>query len=172
MSFPKSAKVQSAPNFGIVHMEPKEVALILQPFLDRGSCRDRSKLTDEVTVDDISTRVLSVPDKPEQATLKDLLAIGMKLFDAVVWLGAEDKSGHPLRADPTMKPDDIPSKNDVAQSVFYCYFMLLTQARYPPDDHEIQQIPHFLRISMGMNKEPSYYISKICTFEPRRMNPG
>ncbi|KAG6117554.1 hypothetical protein E4U13_000986 [Claviceps humidiphila] len=155
------------PDFGIVHVDPKAVALMLQPFLDRGS-----KLTDEVTVDDISTRVLSVPDKPEQATLKDLLAIGMKLFDAVVWLSAKDLPGHPLRADPTMKPGDIPSDKDVAKSVFYCYFMLVTQASYPPDDHEIQQIPRFLRILMGMNKEPSYYVSKICTFEPRRMNPG
>ncbi|KAG5947458.1 hypothetical protein E4U59_001043 [Claviceps monticola] len=92
MSFPKSVKIQSAPNFGIVH-----------PFLDHGS-----KLTDEVMVDDISTRVLS-----------DLLAIDMKLFDAVIWLRAKDQSGHPLRADPTMKPDDIPSNNHVAQSVFY-----------------------------------------------------
>ncbi|KAG6194115.1 hypothetical protein E4U10_003300 [Claviceps purpurea] len=167
MSFPKTVKIQSAPNFGIVHVDPKEVGLMLQPFLDRGS-----KLTDEVTVDDISTRVLSVPDKPEQATLNDLLAIGMKLFDAVVWLAALDKSRHPLRADPTMKSDDIPSNKDVTQSVFYCYFMLLTQARYPPDDHEIQHIPHFLRIQMGMNKKPSYYVSKICTFEPRRMNPS
>ncbi|KAG6179915.1 hypothetical protein E4U36_005246 [Claviceps purpurea] len=167
MSFPKSVKIQSAPNFGIVHVDPKEVGLMLQPFLDRGS-----KLTDEVTVDDISTRVLSVPDKPEQAKLKDLLAIGMKLFDAVVWLAALDKSRHPLRADPTMRPDDIPSNDDVAKSVFYCYFMLLTQARYPPDDHEIRKIPRFLTILMGMNKEPSYYVSKICTFELRRMNPS
>ncbi|CCE33383.1 uncharacterized protein CPUR_07307 [Claviceps purpurea 20.1] len=167
MSLPKSVKIQSAPNFGIVHVDPKEVALILQPFVDRGS-----KLTDEVTIDDISTRVLSVPDKPEQATLNDLLAIGMKHFDALVWLGAKDKSRHPLRADPTMKPDDIPSNNDVAKSVFYCYFVLLTQARYPPDDHEIQQIPRFLSTLMQMNKEPSYYVSKICTFELRRMNPS
>ncbi|KAG6310255.1 hypothetical protein E4U22_003398 [Claviceps purpurea] len=167
MSLPKSVKIQSAPNFGIVHVDPKEVALILQPFVDRGS-----KLADEVTLDDISTRVLSVPDKPEQATLDDLLAIGMKLFDAIVWLGAKDKSRHPLRADPTMKPDDIPSNNDVAKSVFYCYFVLLTQARYPPDDHEIQQIPRFLSTVMQMNKEPSYYVSKICTFESRRMNPS
>ncbi|KAG6099838.1 hypothetical protein E4U30_005859 [Claviceps sp. LM220 group G6] len=167
MSFPKSVKIQSAPNFGIVHVDPKEVALILQSFVDRGS-----KLTDEVTVDDISTRVLSVPDKPEQATLKDLLAIGMKYFDAVVWLSAKDKSGHPLKADPTMKTDDIPSTTEVSESIFYCYFVLLTQARYPPDDHEIKQLPHFLRILMGMNKEPSYYVSKICTFELRRMNPS
>ncbi|KAG6306436.1 hypothetical protein E4U45_007172 [Claviceps purpurea] len=167
MSLPKSVKIQSAPNFGIVHVDPKAFALILQPFLDRGS-----KVTDEVTVDDISTRVLSVPDKPEQATLKDLVAIGMKFFDAVVWLSAKDKSRHPLRADPTMKPDDIPSNDDVAKSVFYCYFMLLTQARYPPDDHEIRKIPRFLTILMGMNKEPSYYVSKICTFELRRMNPS
>ncbi|KAG6063954.1 hypothetical protein E4U32_000705 [Claviceps aff. humidiphila group G2b] len=150
MSFSGSIKA-GRPDFGIVHVDPKAVALMLQPFLDRGS-----KLTDEVTVDDISTRVLSVPDKPEKATLKDLLAIGMKYFDAVVWLSAKDKSGHPLRADPTMKTDDIPSTTEVSESVFYCYFVLLTQAR----------------ILMGMNKEPSYYVSKICTFELRRMNPS
>ncbi|KAG6046505.1 hypothetical protein E4U39_001268 [Claviceps sp. Clav50 group G5] len=155
-----------APDFGIVHVDPKEFALILQPFLNRGS-----KLTDEVTVDDISTKVLSVPDKPEQATLKDLVAIGMKCFDAVVWLSAKDKSGHPLRADPTMKPDDIPSMEEISKSLFYCYFMLLTKARYPPDDHEIQQVPRFLSVLMEMDKEPSYYVSKICTFELRRMNP-
>ncbi|KAG5963027.1 hypothetical protein E4U57_006530 [Claviceps arundinis] len=166
MSFSGSIKA-GRPDFGIVHVDPKAVALMLQPFLDRGS-----KLTDEVTVDDISTRVLSVPDKPEKATLKDLLAIGMKYFDAVVWLSAKDKSGHPLRADPTMKTDDIPSNDDVAKSIFYCYFMLLTQAKYPPDDHVIKKIPRFLTILMGMNKEPSFYVSKICTFELRRMNPS
>ncbi|KAG6057565.1 hypothetical protein E4U16_006784 [Claviceps sp. LM84 group G4] len=159
-------KIRSSPDFGIVHVDPKEVALILQPFLNRGS-----KLTDEVTVDDISTKVLSVPDKPDQATLEDLLAIGMKFFDAVIWLRAKDKSGHPLQADPTMKPDDIPSTEEISQSVFYCYFMLLTQARYPPDDHEIKKVPRFLSVLMGMDKEPSYYVSKICTFELRRMNP-
>ncbi|KAG5988381.1 hypothetical protein E4U52_006635 [Claviceps spartinae] len=117
MSFPKSIKIQSAPPL---------------PFLDRGS-----KLTDEVTVDDISTRVLSVPDKPEQATLKDLLTIGMKYFRA------KDKSDHPLRADPTMKPDDIPSTAEVFESVFYCYFLLLTQARKQGTHPMIMKLNNF-----------------------------
>jgi hypothetical protein len=167
MSFQATPAITGIVNFGVHHIDPIEVAKAFQTYLDTGS-----KLTG-VSLDDISTAVSIVPNDPTRVTLVDLLKIGMKLFDAVVWLTAGRPASHPLVANPTMNKDSINSMHEIARSTFYCYFMLLVQARYPvrSTSPDRPTIPNFLRVIMGMDKDQGIYVDNICSFEPSKFNP-
>lgn len=154
------------PDFKIIDIDPTEVAKSLQVYVDRGS-----RLTG-VSLDDIRTSVSSLPSDPKTATLVDLLERGMKLFDALVWLTAGRPASHPLTVDATMGEDKIPSLHQVAQAVFYVYFFLLTQARYPvrTGDQNPPKVPNFLNTVMGLNEPQGHYVSLICSFNPVKFN--
>lgn len=166
-TFTASAAVLGNPDFKIIHIDPKEVAKAFQVYLESAS-----KLTG-VSLDDISTSVNSIPADVSKVTLAELLERGMKLFDAVVWLTAGRPSTHPLQADSALTKERIPSLAQVADSVFYCYFMLMTQARYPVSRNEKDKprIPNFLKTIMGLDNEQHVYVERICSFEPRKFDP-
>lgn len=168
MPFTASATVLGSPDFGLIHIDPQETAKAFQKYLDTAS-----KLTG-VSLDDIDRTVLTMPEDPETATLVNLLTSGMKLFDAVVWITAGRPASHPLEHDPAMKKENIPSMHDIARAVFYCYFMLITQARYPVSSKETDKpkIPNFLKSIMGMDDEQHVYVEKICSFEPQKFDPS
>lgn len=168
MAFVASPSTVGVPDFGLIHIDPAETAHAFQDYLDTAS-----KLTG-VSLDDISVRVSALPSDPNNVTLTELLQLGMKLFDAIVWLHAGRPASHPLRIDATLTKDQIPSMHEVARSVFYCYFMLLTQARYPAPSSaaEKPRIPNFLRTIMGMEKEQHYYVEMICSFAPQKFDPA
>jgi len=168
MPFTSKPTMAGVPDFGLIRIDPLETALAFQAYLDTAS-----NLTG-VSLDDIDLTIMSMPPDVSKVTLVDLLKHGMKLFDAVVWLTAGRPTTHPLREDPGMKQESIPSMHDVARSVFFCYFMLVTQARYPVRVTRADQprIPNFLRTIMGMDKEQSEYVSIICSFEPQKFGPA
>lgn len=168
MSFQATPQFIGIPDFGLIHINPEETAKAFQAYLDTAS-----KLTG-VSLDDIRRTVISMPADVKKVTLVDLLKSGMKLFDAVVWLTAKRPSSHPLEVDPAMKLESIPSMHDIARSVFFCYFMLLTQARYPVsrNNNEKPRIPNFLKTIMGMDKEQHVYVETICSFEPSKFDPS
>jgi hypothetical protein len=167
MPFNATPSVLGSPDFGLIHIDPQETAKAFQKYLDTAS-----KLTG-VSLDDINRTVMMMPDEEKTATLVELLQCGMKLFDAVVWITAGRPESHPLEHDPGMKKESIPSLHDIARSVFYCYFMLITQARYPVSSNEKDKpkIPNFLRSIMGMDDEQHVYVEKICSFEPQKFDP-
>jgi len=166
MAFSANLAVTGVPDFGIIHIDPIETAKAFQVYLDTAS-----RLTG-VSLDDISLRVTSLPTDMSKVTLVDLLSRGMKLFDAVVWLTAKKPASHPLVIDPSYTADQVPSLHNIARAVFYCYFMLLTQARYPVSARadEKPKIPNFLRTIMGMDKEQHHYVETICSFEPAKFD--
>lgn len=166
MAFTATPSFIGVPDFGLIDIDPVETAKAFQAYLDTAS-----SLTG-VSLDDINRTVVTAPGDPSQVTLTELLAIGMKLFDAVVWLTAGRPTTHPLMEDPGMKKEDIPSMHDVARSVFFCYFMLVTQARYPVSKNSADKpvIPNFLRAIMGMDKEQHVYVETVCSFEPQKFN--
>jgi len=167
MAFSSAPATVGVPDFGLIHIDPEETAKCFQTYLDTAS-----KLTG-VSLDDINTTVNKMPNDTSRVTLVELLKAGMKLFDAVVWLTAKRPSSHPLRADPAMKVEDIPSMHEIARSVFYCYFMLITQARYPVSSatQDKPRIPNFLRTIMGMEQEQHVYVDQICSFAPQKFDP-
>lgn len=167
MTFTANISTVGSPEFGLIHIDPVETAKAFQIYLETAS-----KLTG-VSLDDITVTVSSEPPSSDKITLTWLLQHGMKLFDAVIWLTAGKPSSHPLRQDPAMKIQDIPSMHDVARAVFYCYFMLVVQARYPVSSrsHEKPAIPNFLKSIMGMDEEQHVYVERICTFEPQKFDP-
>jgi len=168
MPFSATPSTIGVPEFGLIHINPEETAKAFQAYLDTAS-----KLSG-VSLDDIKLTVMSMPADPSKVTLVDLLERGMKLFDAVVWLTAGRPATHPLRADPGLKKENIPSMHDIARAVFYCYFMLVTQARYPVgrENSEKPKIPNFLKTIMGMEKEQHVYVNTICSFEPQKFDPA
>lgn len=168
MPFNATAATLGSPDFGLIHIDPVETAKAFQKYLDTAS-----KLTG-VALDDINRTVMTLPPDEKIATLVELLECGMKLFDAVVWITAGRPDSHGLEHDPAMKKESIPSLHDVARSVFYCYFMLITQARYPVSSNETNKpkIPNFLRSIMGMDDEQHIYVERICSFEPQKFDPA
>jgi hypothetical protein len=168
MAFSATNSFTGVPDFGLIHINPEETAKAFQAYLETAS-----KLTG-VALDDINTSVAHVPNDVSKITLTELLGIGMKLFDAIVWLTAKRPSSHPLTADPSITKEKIPSMHEIARSVFYCYFMLVTQARYPVGKatKEKPRIPNFLQSIMGMDQEQHIYVERICSFEPQKFDPA
>lgn len=166
MSFSNTTAVTGTPDFKIIDIDPQEVAKALQSYLERGS-----KLTG-VSIEDISTSVYEIPPNTSTANLVDLVTRGMKLFDAIVWLTANRPASRPLRVEPTMTKESIPSMHEIARSVFYVYFFLLTQARYPAGSKSTGKpnVPNFLKVIMGMEQDQSVYVDRICSFEPQKFN--
>jgi len=157
-----------APDFKIHHIDPEEVARAFQSYLDTAS-----KLTG-VSLDDIRLRVITLPTDSKTVTLTELISIGMPLFDAIVWLTAGRPRDYELQLDATMKKEEIPSMHEIARSVFFVYFMLVTQARYPAPStsKEKPRIPNFLRVIMGMDEEQHVYVERICSFAPQKFDPS
>jgi len=168
MSFSATPSFIGVPDFGLIKINPEETAKAFQAYLDTAS-----SLTG-VDLDTINRTVIKMPAEPEKVTLVELLQLGMKLFDAIVWLTATRPKSHPLLVDPGMKKESIPALHDVARSVFYCYFMLVTQARYPVgrNNKDKPKIPNFLKTIMGMEKEQHEYVETICSFEPQKFDPA
>lgn len=168
MAFMAQPSWTGVPNFGLIKINPEETAKAFQAYLDTAS-----KLTG-VSLDDIQCSVSQLPPDPSKVTLADLLGLGMKLFDAVVWLTAGRPTSHPLKVDIGLTKDKIPSMHEIARAVFFCYFMLITQARYPvgKDNNEKPRIPNFLRSIMGMERPQDEYVSTICSFEPQKFDPA
>lgn len=167
MAFTATPAFVGIPDFGLIHINPEETAKAFQSYLDTAS-----KLTG-VSLDDIKRTVIRMPQDVTKVTLTELLQAGMKLFDAIVWLTAKRPATHPLELDPAMKKESIPSMHDIARAVFFCYFMLVTQSRYPVsrNTQDKPRIPNFLRTIMGMDKEQHVYVETICSFEPQKFDP-
>lgn len=166
-AFKATTAVLGRPDFRIIHIDPEEVAKAFQIYLESAS-----KLTG-VSLDDISTAVNELPKDPQTVSLSELLTRGMKLFDAVVWLTAGRPTSHPLTQDVSLTKEQIPSLAKVADAVFYCYFMLMTQARYPVSQNEKEKprIPNFLKTIMSLDQDQHVYVERICSFEPRKFDP-
>lgn len=159
--------------WGDVVLDANEVATILTGFVDRGS-----KLS-TVAATDPDTRVKIGPKAEDLKNINDCLNAGMKIFDAIVWL----KSGKvkPLQNELEITETTIPSLSDVARAVFYNYFFLLTQAKYPTKANntavdqkgeKIPQKPAFLAKLLGLDKDPWHYADLICGFEITKFDPS
>lgn len=168
MAFSATPAFTGIPDFRIIHISPEQTAAAFQAYLDTAS-----KLTG-VSLDDINRDVTRLPADLARATLVDLVALGMRLFDAVVWLTAGRPASHPLLVNPLMTRESIPSLHDIAKSVFYVYFMLVVQARYPVgrSEQDKPRIPNFLRTIMGMDQDQHVYVERICTFSPQKFDPA
>lgn len=168
MSFAATAAIVGTPDFKVIDINIEEVAKALQAYLVRGS-----KLTG-VSINDISTSVMQVPANLSSVTLVQLLEVGMKLFDAIVWLTAGRPTSRPLTVDPAMTAANILSQHEVARSVFYVYFFILTQARYPSRSDAVSKptVPNFLKVIMGMELNQGIYVDRLCSFEPQKFDMG
>lgn len=154
------------PDFKIIDVNPAQVAAALQQYLDRGS-----RLTG-VSLDDIKTSLPKAVTDSRTVTLVQLLQAGMKIFDALVWLSAGRPSTHPLTVDNGSTEESILSLHEIARAVFYNYFFILTQARYPAREGspDKPKVPNFLNVVMGMKLDQSAYVSRVCSFEPEKFD--
>jgi hypothetical protein len=155
------------PSFGVIDIDVGVVGSVLEAFVARGS-----KLTG-VSLDDITLGVTEMPPNNANVDLEWLLTHGVKLFDAIIWLTANRPNTHRLQVDTAITPDMIPSMHEIARSVFYTYFFLLTQARYPSTSGQTgkPKVANFLTNVMGMAEDQSVYIERICSFTPQKFDP-
>jgi len=160
-------------NWHDVVLDANEVATILSGFVDRGS-----KLS-TVAASDPDTRVKTGAKAENLTDINSCLNAGMKIFDAIVWL----KSGKvkPLQEELEITDATIPSLSTVARAVFYNYFFLLTQAKYPTKTNntatdnkgkKVPQKPAFLAKLLGLDKDPWHYAELICGFEITKFDPS
>jgi hypothetical protein len=167
MAFNATPAFLGSPDFKVIDIDPAAIAKSLEEYLIRGS-----KLTG-VSLDDIQTGVHILPTDVKKATLVDLLTCGMKLFDALVWLTAGRPTSHPLAVDASVKKESVPSMHEIARSVFYVYFFLITQARYPVRSGTANppKVPNFLSVVMGMKEDQGVFVDRICSFAPEKFDP-
>jgi hypothetical protein len=154
------------PAFGTVNIDTKRVAEALTVYLRQGSN------IVGVSLDEISMSV-TAKTATETPNLVELLAVGMKLFDAMVWLSAGRPATHPLIVDPTYTAASVPDMMTICRSVFYIYFFLLTQAHYPawgPND-TASNTPSFLKNLMGMSDSQTVYTQRLFSFSPNKFDP-
>jgi len=152
----------------VVHIDPILVATALQQYVKNGS---------KITGVDVKEINLNITDKIADigsVTLPILLENGMKLFDAIVWLSAERSIRPDLVVDPSMKSAGVPSMNEIAKALFYVYFFILTQARYPGvgTGEQLIKVPKFLTSVMGLDKGQEYYKSIVCSFNIAQFDPA
>jgi len=173
MSLQANIAFLGVPDFKIVDIDPHVIAKSLQGYLDRGS-----KLTG-VSLDDIKTALPRKVDDQKKATLVDLISAGMKLFDALVWLTAGRPVTHPLTVDDGAETAEIVSLHNIARAVFYNFFFIVTQARYPvrasatnagSNVTAAPKVPNFLSTIMGMTEPQSFYVDILCSFEPEKFD--
>lgn len=168
MALQNTAQFIGVPNFKVIDIDPSVVAGCLQDYVNRGS-----KLTG-VSLDDIDTSVIKMPNNVKTVTLAELLEAGMQLFDSIIWLTAGRPESHPLVLSSTISQDEIPTLMDIAKSVFYVYFFLVTQARYPAKegDKNAPKVPNFLRVVMGLDEPQHIYLERICSFNATQFDPS
>jgi hypothetical protein len=155
------------PDFGIIHIDTIEVAKVFQAYVESGS-----KLTG-VSIEDIDTSVISLPSDQSEVTLVELLKLGMKLFDAVVWLTSDRQGEFKLQLSDSLKAEQIPSLQAISKSLFFVYFFLLTQARYPASGKakEAPAVPNFLKTIMGLDQPQHFYTEMLCSFNITQFDP-
>lgn len=153
-------------DFNVIDIGPQNVAAAFQSFLDRGS------KSAGVALDDLDLGVVSMPTSTANATLSDLLRVGMKLFDAVVWITAGRPASHALRVDPAKTTDTIPTLAMIADAVIFTFFTLVTQARYPHAGGAgaAPPVSNFLTEVMGHREAQSVYIRRLCSFAPEKFD--
>lgn len=162
--FKAEIEVLGTPIFQVINPDPIAIAQTFQEYLTKGS-----QLTG-VSIDDIDLGVRSLPSDPTKSTLVALLECGMKLFDAVAWISFGRPASHKLKVDPSMEATPKVNLHEISRAVFYVYFFLLTQARYPAmkKSSDDSKVPNFLRNIMKMDRDQSYYVKVISSFEPAK----
>lgn len=151
-------------SFAVIDVDPATAAGQLQQFVDRGS---------KLTGVDIGEIRVSVVKTDCEHTVSGLLEVGMKLFDAIAWLQINEPDRPPLTLDTSMAVMDIPTAKQVADAVFYCYFFLLTQARYPAwgASEANGYVANFLRVVMKYTEDQRVYTTRLSSFNIAKFDP-
>lgn len=140
------------PLFDSISINIEHVAKVLQAYIIEGS------KTCKVSAEDLS---VYAPEgvNSTNATVSELMKGGTKIFDAIYYcsLPLSDRR-EPAAALPA---DSILTVDKVADALFFCFFMLLTQARPPAPG---VQVGNFLKGIMGAEHPPEYYANAICSF--------
>lgn len=159
--------VRGTPNFGKIDINPDEIAKCLQDYVTRGSS------IIGVAKEDIDVRLVIIPTGEDKKNLTMLVKGGMKLFDAIAYLSFPESDRPELINDNSRTVDQIPGMMEIAKAVFYCYFFLLTQARYPVSSNTEQKpkVPQFLKGIMQLDQGQETYIDKLCSFEASKFDP-
>lgn len=148
------------PLFQVVDIDRKFAAEILTGFIARGST------ITGVDVNMINVTVTSLPISGTKVDTVWLCAHGMPIFDAITWVCADVNIRPRLRLKDNAATFAVLSSGVIAKALFFCYFYLLTQARYPTREEDPLKVPSFLRNVAGLTEPAGVYLDRICSFNP------
>ncbi|TQS33995.1 hypothetical protein Golomagni_05641 [Golovinomyces magnicellulatus] len=149
------------PDFGIIDIDTSTVGRILTAYCHRGSRLVRVDIS-SIDISSIDCTVTTLPPPGVTIDLPWLLQHGMKFFDAIFWLSASTAKRPPLSAAPDSRTVPVLSHAELSKAIFYIYFFLLTQAKYPSQAAQNQPIPSFLRTILGLTEPPSSYVPEMA----------
>jgi len=127
-----------------------------------------------VSAKDLNLEVQSAVGDYKTAKVMELVDKGMKFFDAVAYVCIPADKRPPPVINANMDLKKLPSHSALARALFYVFFFLLTQARYPGQGGEAQQsqVPAFLKTIMGMKEPQKYYVDLLASFAMEKFDPS
>jgi len=156
-------------DFGVQIIDQRSAAALLDQFVKIGSN------IVGVSLNDLNTTLVKEPTGKPEPSLVDYVMAGGKLIDIMIWISMGRPTDNSPEVATARSEEPEVSMLAIAKAVFYCYFFLLTQARYPPATTAGQQppnVPNFLRSIMGMGADPRSYVNMIFGFEPEKFGGG
>lgn len=154
--------------FSDLPLDVTELGALLAKFVTHGSKRH------SLSLEDLNIGLIEDIRQGEELNLDTLLKHGARLVDSVVWLAYHGPNDPPPSRDAARMAVRLPSMNDYSRAMFYIYFFLLTQARYPPraaggDRVHVAQI---LKNVFGMREQPFHYVDICFGFDPEKFDPA
>lgn len=153
--------------FGLINQDPVSWANFLQNFLVVGS------KTNNLSIDDITmvTRDSEVPSKYD--TVQDAIQHGTRLFDAMAYFSLPESSRPPISSVPLPAGENDPTLTEIARSLLYYYFFLITRANIPgtKTGANVQPTPRFLTLTLGFTKDQTYYTQQLASFGLDKIDP-
>ncbi|KAI1005453.1 hypothetical protein K3495_g2758 [Podosphaera aphanis] len=148
------------PNFNVTDVDIVTAGKLFNAWVQRGS-----RITG-VDPSILNVQVDSLPPAGTQLSVSWLVEHGMKLFDATVWIATPPSRRPHLLVPSNREQFKVLPLTTVAKSVFYAYFLLMTQAKYPDQLGANQIVPSILRNVFGLGDPPRSYMENICSFNP------
>jgi len=154
-------------DFGLVDTTRKFLHSGFNAFLQSGS--------NLYTLSKDQVNVVITEDAPADLVPNpaNLIKYGAKFFDVMAWLAIPNGDRPIVRRAKGYFSDNVPSLLDVAKMLFFCFFFLLTQARYPGvgQRSQLTQIPAFLTSVLGLPWTQRQVADAMASFPLSYFNP-
>jgi len=143
------------------------LAAALLPYVTLGSQRHR------IDSSDLQINVPTGTANPSDRTFVEYMSWGNCFFDVLLYmsLAIADRPA-PDEEDPADLGDPF-TANEICIALFYQYFFIMTRGAMSGASTNVvgRDVPKFLYTVMGFTEVPNYYIARLMTFAPEKLDP-